>query len=84
MGKGGSLRTRDVLGEECVVGAFRAIQRQHAAVAGGGGEPRVNERLPVVRVDEDVGKARMGTGTSAYGSGASPHSCPWVSPDLRL
>ncbi len=54
VGEGGSLRPGDVLGEERVVSAFRAVQRQGTTVAWGGGEPRVDKRLPVVGVDQDV------------------------------
>ena len=54
VGEGGSLRAGDVLGKERVVRAFRAEQRQRAAIAGGSGQAGVNERLPVVGVDQDV------------------------------
>ena len=56
VGERGSLRAGDVLGEERVVGSFRTVQRQRAAVARRGGEPGVDERFPVVGVDQDVGE----------------------------
>ena len=57
VGEGGSLRAGDVLGEKGVVGAFCAVQRQCAAVAGGGGKSRVDERFPVVGVNQDMGNS---------------------------
>ena len=43
VGQNRGLRAGDVLGEKCMVGAFRAVERQRAAVAGGGDQAGVNE-----------------------------------------
>ena len=64
-----SLSTRDVLGEERMVGAIRTVERKRTAIARGGGELRLDERLPVSGVYQDMRELAASVGEKLYASG---------------